>query len=160
MVRRQQVVGCAIAGCLLVAAAWATWNYYQFQTCGRRMCPGSATEPPIVLQSGRSLPVVALHVTSDGSAMLDYVTAVDSKSMPELCAEAREVWSAVRGRPKLVHLSSVHLGATRPRGEFIRMRWGILPEYWCCVSTYLTVNKNEAGEWHFHQAACDASSVE
>jgi hypothetical protein len=160
MARGRQIAGHALTGIVLAAAAWVGWNYYQFQTCGRRMCPASVTEPPIVLSSGRSLPVIALHVAGDGSVMLDYMTAVKAKSMREFCAEAREVWSAVQGWPKLAQASSVHLGLTRPRGEFIGMRWGVVPEYWCCTTTYLTVKKSKSGEWRFHQAACNARSVE
>ena len=155
MTGRTRRLSAAVVILGFVAPSWVGWQYYRMSTCAELMCPASATERPIILPSGVTLPVIDFHIAEDGTATIEYATAANRRSMSELCAEAKAVWSSVHDWPRLRGTAVVHLGPTSAHGEFIGLRWLVVPSYLCCVSTYLTVEKSVTGEWRFHQTGCE-----
>jgi hypothetical protein len=142
-------------GVLITALGWMgafLWHYAQYRACAQRACPPSAKEAPIRLGSGTVLPVISSSQAEDGHLLLDYLTAQDRHRYRNLCLEAEEVWASIRDTDRVVGASVVHLGPTSSASEYLGLGAFWMPAYRCCVSTYITVNKNDAGEWQFRKA--------
>jgi hypothetical protein len=86
--------------------------------------------------------------------MIDYVTQQDRRRFADLYREAKDVWASLRDSERVKGASEVHLGPTSAKSEYQGLGRYLMPTYWCCVSTYITVKKNEAGDWQFWQEAC------
>jgi hypothetical protein len=64
----------------------------------------------------------------------------------------------IQGDPRIAGASRVTLGPTSAKAQYLGMRWFVIPVYSCCISTYLTFEKNAAGEWQFRQDACESGA--
>jgi len=141
-----------LAAVLLLALAWAApraWDYVEYRRCVRSTCPPpSAVEVPIRLASGTSLPVIGYVRSGDGQVTIDYVTQQDARQIGDLCREAREVWAALRDSERVKGASEVNLGPTSAKPEYFGAL-GCL-----CRNVYLTVRRNQAGDWQFWQTSC------
>jgi hypothetical protein len=98
------------------------------------------------------LPVVSSWLSDDGDLMLDYLTGQDRQSYRDLCEEAKEVWANVQGTERVAGASTVHLGPTSHASEYLGLGPFLMPAYRCCVATYITVRKDDTGEWQFRKA--------
>ncbi len=83
--------------------------------------------------------------------MLDYLTGQDRQSYRDLCEEAEEVWASIHDTDRVLGAPVVHLGPTTSDPEYLGLGAFLMPAYRCCVSTYITVKKNEAGGWQFRK---------
>jgi hypothetical protein len=67
-----------VVGSLLVAVAgWFWWSHELSVGCAERTCPASATEPPIRLASGTSLPVIDFRRSADGRLIVEYLSTAN-----------------------------------------------------------------------------------
>lgn len=133
----------------LVAAGWAGWHYLQFRSCGVRTCPPLTDRPPVRLDSGGEVGLVAIRHDGRGHLVVDYLTRHDRADRAALCTEARAVWEALRDELDTPRTERVFLGPTSPESEFLGMEYGVVPLYTCCVTTPIRADKEASGEWSF-----------
>jgi hypothetical protein len=138
----------AIAG-----AGWASWHSMQFRSCGARTCAPESDDPTLRLRGGREVRVLGTRQDEGRRLVIDYLTELDRADLRGLCAEAEEVWEAALTELDVRRLERAVLGATSPKSEFLGMKYGVVPLYTCCVSTYLRVEKDRSGAWTFPE--CD-----
>lgn len=137
----------------LLAAGWFGWHYLQFRSCSERTCQAPSGEPPIVLASGKELPVLSTHLDDGRHLVIDYLTEHPRTDRGALCREAEEVWQSVKQEMNTRRVERVVLGPTSPDGEFLGMKYLVVPLYTCCVSTHLRVQKDASGKWVFPDCA-------
>ncbi|MGH9321250.1 MAG: hypothetical protein ACRD21_21275 [Vicinamibacteria bacterium] len=137
----------------LVAAGWFLWHYREYRSCGERFCVASGDVAPLRLESGREVPVLSTLLNEKRHLVINYLTSHARADTEALCTEAKAVWESARARLENRLMDRVVLGPTSPESEFLGMKYGVVPLYTCCVSTYLEAEKDRSGAWLFPQCA-------